>query len=196
MGDPNLRGAFFNAAFFGLWIGWLILWWIMAGRVKAAAETESAASRLAHVGPLAIAAVLVALPRVPIPPLDARFVPLALWPATLGLALMVAGVAVCVWARFTIADNWSGDVQIKQDHELVVDGPYRWVRHPIYSGLLLMFAGTALAIGEWRGVLAVALAAAALWRKLGLEEAVMRRQFGPAYQAYAGRVRALVPFVL
>jgi protein-S-isoprenylcysteine O-methyltransferase Ste14 len=58
-----------------------------------------------------------------------------------------------------------------------------------------MFAGTALAIGEWRGVLALALAAGAFWRKLRLEEAVMRRQFGAAYVDYASRVPALIPFV-
>ena len=101
-----------------------------------------------------------------------------------------------IWARFVIAGNWSDFVQVKQDHELIVDGPYRWVRHPIYTGLLLMFAGTALAVGEWRGALAVVVAAAAFWRKLKLEEAVMRHQFGDAYAEYAARVPALVPFVV
>ena len=59
----------------------------------------------------------------------------------------------------------------------------------------MMFAGTALAVGEWRAALAVAVAAAAFWRKLGLEEALMRRQFGEAYSQYAARVPALIPFV-
>jgi protein-S-isoprenylcysteine O-methyltransferase Ste14 len=59
-----------------------------------------------------------------------------------------------------------------------------------------MFAGTALAVGEWRGVLAVAIATASFWRKLGLEETVMRREFGDAYRLYADRTRVLIPFVL
>ena len=74
-------------------------------------------------------------------------------------------------------------------------GPYRWVRHPIYTGLLMMFAGTAIAVGEWRAALAVAVATAAFWRKLGLEEALMRRQFGETYALYAARVPALISFV-
>lgn len=59
-----------------------------------------------------------------------------------------------------------------------------------------MFVGTALAVGEWRGLLAVAIAAASFWHKLKLEESVMRRQFGDAYARYAERVPALIPFVL
>ena len=59
-----------------------------------------------------------------------------------------------------------------------------------------MFAGTALAVGEWRGVLAVAIAAAAFWRKLRLEEAVMRRQFGEPTRATRARAPALIPFMV
>jgi protein-S-isoprenylcysteine O-methyltransferase Ste14 len=143
-----------------------------------------------------VAAYLLAAPApLPLPVLYERFAPLAVWPAALGVALTLAGLAFSIWARFTIAANWSSDVQLKRDHELIVAGPYRWVRHPIYTGVLLMFAGTALAVGEWRAVLAVALAAGAFWRKLRLEEAVMRRQFGEAYARYAARVPAIIPFV-
>jgi len=87
-------------------------------------------------------------------------------------------------------------VTIKQDHELVTSGPYAFVRHPIYTGLLLAIGGSAIALGEWRGVVALVLAAAALWMKLRVEERWMREQFGAAYTAYAARVAALVPFVL
>ena len=69
------------------------------------------------------------------------------------------------------------------------------VRHPICTGILVALAGTALAAGEWRAVLAMVIAGAAFWRKLGIEEAVMRRQFGEAYAKYAQRVSALIPFV-
>jgi protein-S-isoprenylcysteine O-methyltransferase Ste14 len=78
----------------------------------------------------------------------------------------------------------------------MVDGPYRWVRHPIYTGILVALAGTALTVGEWRGVLAVALAFAAFWRELRIEEALMRRQFGESYARYADRVPALIPFLI
>jgi protein-S-isoprenylcysteine O-methyltransferase Ste14 len=186
----------FTSLFVGMWAGWAAVWIAMARKAKEPAQSETAASRLSHVGPLIIAAYLLAAPApLPVPSLHGRFVPLAIWPAALGAALGFAGLAFCVWARVTIAANWSGDVQLKRDHELIVAGPYRWVRHPIYTGLLMMFAGTALAVGEWRAALAVVIAAAAFWRKLGLEEALMRRQFGEAYARYAARVPALIPFV-
>jgi protein-S-isoprenylcysteine O-methyltransferase Ste14 len=186
----------FTSLFALMWGGWLALWIAMARGVKAPAQSESAASRLSHFGPLIVGAYLLASPAPqPVPALDVRFVPLAIWPAALGAALTFAGLAFCVWARFTIAANWSSDVQLKRDHELIVAGPYRWVRHPIYTGILMMFVGTALAVGEWRAALGVALAAGAFWRKLRLEEAVMRTQFGEAYARYAARVPALIPFV-
>jgi protein-S-isoprenylcysteine O-methyltransferase Ste14 len=185
----------FSSLFLAMWVGWLALWAFMARDVKEAAQSESAASRLTHVGPLLIAGLLLSV-RLPPPWFNDRFVPLAIWPPALGAALTFAGLAFAIWARFAIADNWSGDVQLKRDHELIVQGPYRWVRHPIYTGLLLAFIGSALAVGEWRGVIAVAIVALALWGKLRREEALMRRQFGEAYARYAARVPALVPFVL
>ena len=184
----------FVSLFVLMWGGWFAVWNIMARRVKEAAQAEGQVSRLSHIDPLLIAACLL-VARVPLPLLNARFAPLAVWSAALGAALTFAGLAFCIWARFVIADNWSSDVQLKHDHELIVKGPYRWVRHPIYTGLLLAFIGSAWAVGEWRGVLAVAIVAASFWRKLKLEEAVMRRQFGEAYARYAARVPALIPFV-
>src|SRR6516162_5480548 len=187
----------FSSLFFLMWGGWLALWIAMSRGVKEAAQSETAASRLSHVGPLLVAAYLLAAPApLPLSLLTERFVPLAIWPAALGAALTFAGFAFSIWARFVIAANWSSDVQLKRDHELIVAGPYRWVRHPIYTGVLLMFAGTALAVGEWRAILAVVMAAAAYWRKLRLEEEVMRREFGAAYAQYAAHVPALIPFMI
>jgi protein-S-isoprenylcysteine O-methyltransferase Ste14 len=184
----------FLSLFVLMWGGWLAVWNVMARRVKEAAQSESAVSRLSHVVPLLIAAYLL-VAHVPLPLLNDRFAPLALWLAVLGAALTFAGLAFAIWARFVIAGNWSSYVELKRDHELIVAGPYRWVRHPIYTGLLLAFVGSALAVGEWRGVLAVAIVAASFWRKLKLEEAVMRGRFGEAYARYAARVPALIPFL-
>lgn len=196
MAAPDFYRSLFTALFAGMWVGWFVLWRVMALRVKAAVHSERFGSRLSHVGPLVIAGALLAAPQIPVLGLDDRFVPLALWPPTLGVVLTFAGLLFCVWARFVLAGNWSDFVQVKHDHELVVEGPYRWVRHPIYTGILMMLAGTALAVGEWRAVLAVAIAAAAFGHKLRLEEAVMRQEFGEAYTRYADRTRALIPFVL
>jgi protein-S-isoprenylcysteine O-methyltransferase Ste14 len=99
-----------------------------------------------------------------------------------------------VRARLHRGGNWSGIVTIKHDHELIANGPYAIVRHPIYTGLLIAFIGSAMALGEWRGVLAVLVAWWALWRKLRLEERWMAECFGQQYEAYCQRVPALVPF--
>jgi protein-S-isoprenylcysteine O-methyltransferase Ste14 len=179
-----------------LWLVFIAFWIAMARGGKAVAERESVYSRLSHYLPLAIGVYLLAAPHVPIAVLNDRFVPLTLWPVRLGAALTVAGVAFAIWARMWIAGNWSSDVTLKRDHELIVDGPYSFVRHPIYTGILLGLIGTALAVGEWRALLGVAIAAGAYWRKLTIEESVMRRQFGEAYARYAERVPALVPFVV
>ena len=73
-----------------------------------------------------------------------------------------------------LGTNWSQAVTVKEGHELITSGPYALVRHPIYTGLLMAFVGTALDQGEWRGLFAVAFVFCALWRKLRLEEKWMR----------------------
>jgi protein-S-isoprenylcysteine O-methyltransferase Ste14 len=179
-----------------LWLVFIAVWIAMARGGKAVAERENVYSRLSHYLPLATGICLIAAPHIPVAPLDDRFVPLALWSVRLGAALTFAGIAFAIWARVRIAGNWSTDVTLKRDHELIVDGPYAYVRHPIYTGVLLGLAGTGLAVGEWRVVLGVIIVGIAYWRKLTIEEGVMRRQFGEAYARYAARVPALIPFVL
>jgi len=184
-----------SAVIVALWLIWAAVWMLLSRRVKSVAERPDGAAGRAHYAPMALAFLLLAAP-IPLFPFDARFVPAAAWPAALGAALVFAGLAFAFWARLWLAGNWSSSVTLKSDHELVDDGPYRWVRHPIYTGLLLAFVGTALAVGEGRALVAVALAAFALWRKLKLEETMLGRQFGDAYATYCARTRALVPFVL
>jgi protein-S-isoprenylcysteine O-methyltransferase Ste14 len=179
-----------------LWLAFFAVWIAMARGGKAVAERESVSSRLSHYLPLVIAIYLLSAPQVPIAPLNDRFAPLSLSLVRLGAALTLAGIALAIWARMLLAGNWSSDVTLKRDHELVVDGPYSFVRHPIYTGILLALAGTALAVGEWRAVLAVMIVALAFWRKLRVEEAFMRRQFGETYARYSARVPALIPFLL
>ncbi len=112
-----------------------------------------------------------------------------------GVILTFVGAAFCIWARFILGGNWSAAVTLKRDHTLICSGPYAIVRHPIYTGLLLAALGTAIAFGDLRGFLAPPLLAFAWHRKSLVEEEFMRTQFGPAYTAYAARVKALIPFV-
>lgn len=178
-----------------MWFAWAAYWWLRSRDVKASVRTESLASRLGHILPLLVAGLLLFVPGVPVDALMRRVVPPAPWLPWAGVALTFAGLAFTVWARLHLGRNWSGIVTLKQGHELVTGGPYAIVRHPIYTGLLLAFAGSALARGEWRGVLAVALVVVAFERKRRIEERWMREQFGGAYDAYAKRVAGLIPYV-
>jgi protein-S-isoprenylcysteine O-methyltransferase Ste14 len=129
-------------------------------------------------------------------PLDIRIVPAMETVQWLAGMLCIAGLVFCVWARATLGRNWSGTITLKEGHELIERGPYRLVRHPIYTGLLVMFLATALALGHLGGVLAVPLAFASFWIKLEQEERLMLQQFPDQYRSYQRRVKRIIPFVL
>ena len=187
--------AVYRNLFPALWLAWGLYWWIASRNVKAEVRRESPGSRAAHIIPLVVAGLLLWWPRTDIPLLGVRILPRAAWTFWLGATLTAAGLLFAVWARVHIGRNWSGIVTLKEDHELVTSGPYAIVRHPIYTGLLLAFAGSALPRGDWRGVLAFVIAFVAIWRKLRVEEQFMEERFGDAYRAYRARVKMLVPFV-
>jgi protein-S-isoprenylcysteine O-methyltransferase Ste14 len=86
-------------------------------------------------------------------------------------------------------------VTFKEGHELIETGPYRVVRHPIYSGLLLMVLGTAILAGRLGGLVAFPIYLLSIWIKLRWEEALMTKHF-PEYLEYKARTKALVPFLL
>jgi protein-S-isoprenylcysteine O-methyltransferase Ste14 len=122
-----------------------------------------------------------------------RWSPLFYWG---GVMLMLIGFAITVWARLTLAGNWSATVTVKENHDLITRGPYRLVRHPIYSGLLLAILGSALPREDLRAVAAVLLFLFGLLRKASIEEGRMIATFGDAYRAYRQRTKAIIPFVL
>jgi protein-S-isoprenylcysteine O-methyltransferase Ste14 len=179
-----------------LWITYLVFWQIMAVNVKATRRLEPAASRITRIVLTLCAIVLFAYPGIPLPWLYWHF-----WPASRvsffsGAAITVLGLLFSIWARLHLGRNWSRSVTIKEDHELIVTGPYSLARHPIYTGLLTALLGTAIALAELRGILAFSMIFTALWLKLRLEEEWMREHFGASYEAYSHRVAALVPFLL
>ena len=186
----------YRYVFPAMWLSWSIYWFALSRNVKSTVRREPWTSRLMHIVPLVAAVYLLWVPSMPIAVLGERILPLAAWPFWIGSALTASGLLFTVWARLHLGKNWSGIVTIKEGHELVTSGPYAFVRHPIYTGLVLAFLGSAMARAEWRGVLAFALASVALWRKLRFEERWMRQQFGKQYRTYSQRVAALVPFIL
>ena len=186
----------YSYLFPAMWLSYIAYWRAMSTNVKATERSESVPSRLARLAALILAATFLSLPSVPLPLLNERFLPpgeLCFWS---GAAMTASGLLFSVWGRRHLGSNWSQEVTLKKDHELITSGPYALVRHPIYTGLLLAFIGSAVARDQWRGLIAVALVFGALWYKLRLEEKWMRAQFGESYEAYSRRVSALVPYII
>jgi protein-S-isoprenylcysteine O-methyltransferase Ste14 len=177
-----------------LWIAWLIYWLVAARAVKTTRWRESIRSRLLHRVPLTLTALLLVGGRQLPSLLRERFLPQTSACPVLGLVMLAAGLGFAVWARRHLGPNWSGTVTLKEDHALIRTGPYNYVRHPIYSGILLALLGTAVVIGEWRGLLAFALAVAGLAYKSKVEEERMREIF-PEYDEYRRETAALIPWV-
>lgn len=179
-----------------LWLAWLAYWFFAALHVKRMQRRERSSSLLLNRGLLAIGALLLAFERQPLLWLSERFLPLSTAFYWIGLVMLATGLALAVWARRHLGRNWSGIVTVKQDHELIRSGPYGLARHPIYTGLLLAILGTAVAIGEWRGLIAFALITAAFVLKFKTEERFMSETFGEQYARYRAEVRSLIPFVI
>lgn len=177
------------------WLAWLVLWAGTAAWSKRSARQESAASWLVHMVPLMLAFFLLWAHRMPDGILEGAILPYRPWFYGVGLALTLGGLLFTVWARVCLGRNWSGSVQVKAGHELVQNGPYRFVRHPIYTGLLTAILGSALALDQWRGLVAVLIVLAGFVYKLRLEERWMTETFGEAYAEYRRHTRALIPFL-
>ena len=116
------------------------------------------------------------------------------WRAGLGLVLFALGLGFAIWARVHIGRNWGTPMTQKDDPELVTSGPYRLVRHPIYSGILAGTAGTAVALSWW-WLIPTALAGIYFIYSATVEERYMSEQFPDAYPAYKRSTKMLVPFV-
>ena len=173
-------------------IGWVVfgVYWDVAAKTAAPAKSsESRASRGLHV---LLANVALLLELAPIRGLG-RFSLVSYSIMAAGLAVEAMGLFLAVWARRHLGSNWSGEITIKVGHQLIRSGPYRLLRHPIYTGLLAMYAGTALVTGEWLAIIGLAMAGFAYWRKIRLEEANLNAAFGSDYDAYRQKTWALVP---
>lgn len=178
------------------WIAVGVVWLASAFRTKRTAQAQTLRSLLGHASLTVAAAVLLFNPHLAIGPLAWRFVPESAFIAYTGLALTLAGIGFAIWARTYLGKNWSSNVTIKEGHRLMRSGPYAVVRHPIYSGFLLGFLGTALALGQVRGLVALALAFLGWKLKSRLEEKFMEQRFGEEYTVYGRRVKALIPFII
>ena len=175
------------------WYLFAAYWAITLIGVKRTKTREKSFDRLVTLVVVVLAYNLLFATWLRIGPLRLRFVPDESWIAWTGIAVTWVGTAVAIWARTCIGANWSARVTLKEDHKLIRSGPYAYVRHPIYTGMLLGCVGAALVVGEWRGVLAVVLLLAAHSRKAMREESLLTREFGDEYISYRRSTGFLFP---
>ncbi len=189
---------FFEHALRLTWLAVIGYWLWSARSAKGAVLQQSFFVRLAvYWLPLVIAMLLLGpSPWFGHSLLREQFVPHTTFVYSVGLGLAVAGATLAIYSRVFLGRNWSATVQLKQNHELITGGPYRRIRHPIYTGFLLLFLGNAVMVGDWRGLLAVAIVFVSFWRKLRLEEKWLAQHFGAPYRAYQCQTKALIPAVL
>ena len=174
----------------GLWLAFYVIWLLWAIRIKRAERRDSGFAYSLH-RVLVAAGFLLIFYDVPWKWLHHQMFPTALWLRLLGLVIASLGFVFAVWARMHIGRNWSSGVTSKVQHELIRSGPYRWVRHPIYSGLMLALLG--LVQDQVRGILALVLVYTGWKIKSRLEEKMMVSTFGDQYTAYANSTGALFP---
>jgi protein-S-isoprenylcysteine O-methyltransferase Ste14 len=186
---------FYESFFPVVWIAFILYWRIKAADSKAAQRLEPAAPQILRALTFLIVIVVLSTTLIPLPWLYRQLWPSGIWSFWIGAAVTLVGLLFAVWARRHLGSNWSQAVTVKQGHELITTGPYALVRHPIYTGILTGFLGTAIALSQVRGVIGFVLIFVALWAKLRTEEEWMRSQFGETYETYAHETAALVPYL-
>ena len=175
------------------WIVFIVYWIIGAVKTRANRETESFTSRFAVLLLEGVGYVLIFSGSTGIGFLGTRFIPRTMAGEILGVVLLWSGVALAIWARYHLAEYWSARVTIKEDHQLIRTGPYTYLRHPIYSGLVLATIGSALVIDEWRCILGTCLVLVGYCFKAKIEEAMLTQQFGEAFREHQKDTGFLIP---
>lgn len=185
----------FNQVTLLLWIAFIVYWWVSAIGVKKNIEGRSWA-RGAGLRILFVVAIILILQA------SSSITPSGFWGYRFGYGtelagaiLCAAGIAFAIWARVHLGRDWSPTPSIKEGHELVTTGPYRFVRHPIYTGMILALFGSALVNGVVWFIVFVVFSVMFLWR-IPIEEGYMMRLFPDQYPEYKKRTKAIIPFIL
>jgi len=172
-------------------IGWAVFWigWLLAAFTAKASRDQSSLCSALRLGLFVAAAYFLRLGwrggghgLAGGPVLDG-----------LGLALWAAGLALAIWARLYIGRNWGAPMSKRENPDLVTTGPYRLIRHPIYTGIIVAFIGTALATSLFGLIAAVALAGFFIFSAVR-EEKFLAREFPEAYPDYKAKTKMLIPF--
>ena len=179
-----------------LWMGWVAYWIVAARHTLTNQRTESLLTGASYRVLLVLGIILLAFPEYRLSPANPILWPQSAFTMAIGLGLAIIGLGIAVWARRHLGRYWSGRITLKVDHQVIQSGPYAFVRHPIYSGILLALLGTVISIGTVRSCIAIVLMFLSFVVKLTLEERWLCAHFGAEYEKYRRRVKALIPGVV
>jgi protein-S-isoprenylcysteine O-methyltransferase Ste14 len=176
-----------------LWILFALYWLVSALKRKKTKKRESIAHRLAYILPIIVAFYVLYDPRTHWEWLGTYFVPHTLAAQWAGVAVMVFGLGIACWARVHLGTNWSGVVTLKEGHELIRTGPYRNIRHPIYTGILIAFLGHAIVGGQVRGLIGMAVVWLSFFMKARREEKFLAQECGPKFDEHTQHTGMFLP---
>ena len=115
------------------------------------------------------------------------------WSRWLGTGAAVLSLAFLIWVHYALGKQWSANLELREEHILITGGPYRFIRHPMYSALMGLTGGLALVSANWTIIVLAVLASLLLYARTGKEEAMMLENFGDSYRAYMKSTGRLLP---
>jgi protein-S-isoprenylcysteine O-methyltransferase Ste14 len=166
---------------------WVLLWFGM----KRAKKLETPWEMAQHALPIILGFWLLFENQWKV--LDVKFPPQTPGVLWAGLTLTALGVGTSIRARLSLGANWSGVVTLKKEHELIRKGLYRWIRHPIYTGILIGVIGTAMINGHVRGWLGFVIVWLTFYFKARREERFLRQEFGEGFEEHARNTGMFLP---
>ena len=194
----------FKAIFLVLFIALLTIRGLFGWRVRQAGHSSWSANKDAVrregrwsllLRPVAFLCMLAVVALYATSPLESSWLTVSLpgWLRWLGVGLAFISLPLLVWVHRTLREYWSTVIQLRESHALITDGPYGWIRHPMYTALTLCFIGLSLVSAVWPFMLLVVLSMLFFYRVTGREEAMMIERFGDQYRAYMERTGRFLP---
>jgi protein-S-isoprenylcysteine O-methyltransferase Ste14 len=175
------------------WFIWSFIWLALAFLSKSNKRRESLAQRLEHIVPAVIGFLFIFRYGFGVSFLQQRVFPAESPLMPLCVVITIAGLLFALWARLTLGSNWSGTITIKQNHQLIRRGPYRWIRHPIYTGMLIALLATVVTQGLVSGLIGFVFVYFALYRKAKREESFLSQEFGGNFDEHRKHTGMFLP---
>lgn len=176
-----------------IWVVMMFYWNISARNIRPVARAEDLKSTQRHQLILNLGILMLF---VPVPGLTSQFLPPTVAAVAIGFTVQAGSALFYFWTKQYLGRFWSSAVAIMKDHQLVRSGPYRLIRHPLYTGMLGMFIGTVIISGQYHALIGAGLGVYAYWRKIRIEERALSEAFGAEYDDYKRHASALIPWLL